>query len=138
MNPAASRARTSAVLAGCDRYGDAIQYLRERDGLGFAEACAVLGVAGRAGLQRSASELPIAVTCPAEPPLRPPNATWQARGRAFVKECRERLLTAPEAERARAWLRARCLKDETVRTFRLGYNHADRYEDLALLTPHVL
>ena len=42
------------MLAGCDRYGDAIQYLRERDGLGFAEACAALGVAGKVGLRRDA------------------------------------------------------------------------------------
>jgi predicted ATPase/DNA-binding SARP family transcriptional activator len=32
--------------AGCDRYGDAIQYLREQEGLGFAQACTALGFAG--------------------------------------------------------------------------------------------
>ncbi len=30
--------------SGCDRSGDAIQYLRERDGLSFREACDRLGI----------------------------------------------------------------------------------------------
>ncbi|MFN8469790.1 MAG: toprim domain-containing protein [Caldilineaceae bacterium] len=37
LGPAAGR-------SGCDKGGDAVQYLRERDGLSFAEACVRLGV----------------------------------------------------------------------------------------------
>lgn len=106
----------------CGAQGDAIDYIRRRNGLGFREAVEALGLPGRStGPTASLARLP-------SEPLAPPNANWQERGRVFAAEC-EVALWSEIGARALAWLRGRGLSDDVIREARLGYNAQDRWED---------
>lgn len=105
----------------CDRKGDAIDYLRERDGLSFAEARDAVGSTPRQAYP--------AVGRPTTRPVvsDPPSSAWQASARAFVEHA-EAALWSPAGERALTYLRAaRGLHDDTIRKWRLGF-HAERRE----------
>jgi len=97
----------------CQRHGDAIDYLRERDNLTFREACERLGA--------SLPDRPAAPPAPAVPDVEPPGAQWQARARAFVTWCQERLWEAGGRE-ALEYLYWRGLTTETIQSAGLGYN----------------
>jgi hypothetical protein len=114
--------------AGCGRAGDAIQYLRDRYGLSYPEACVRLGLEpqlrtalglddGRRGVQQFA---------PAQT-LEPPDRAWQAAARQFIAASFVHLY-ASEGARALQWLQRRCLDTETIRAAGLGYNPVDRYQ----------
>ena len=146
----------SAGRSGCDRGGDAIQYLRERDGLSYQEACARLGEGGgreaggfnaeahptarsrrvregregREGRGESASSLH------GQSLLLLPNPAWQARARQWAQRSAEQLWK-PQGAAALAWLHARGLHDPVLRRFLIGYNAEDVHEPHALwgLTP---
>lgn len=114
----------------CGRCGDAIDYVRQHDGLGFGEALARLGlargerVARRPALRTAALRAP--VRAPA--PLEPPSEAWQARAIALAAECADRLWSHAGA-RPRAWLRdVRGLSEGTILAAGLGYLAADRRE----------
>jgi hypothetical protein len=115
-----------AGRSGCDKGGDAIQYLRERDRLTYREACDRLGI--------SAPARPSSPPPPPPPPpppaeaLAPPNPTWQAHAGGWAARCAVRLWK-PEGEKARAYLHRRGLCDEVLRACNVGYNPADAYED---------
>lgn len=104
----------------CDRKGDAIQYLRDREGLSYREACQRLG-------------MPLTEPSRVKRPLQPPrlstapNTTWQARARAFCEAC-ERALWTPEGAKALAYLQKRGFRPETLRTAQMGYHRTDTYE----------
>jgi hypothetical protein len=105
----------------CGRSGDAIQYLRDRYGLGFREACEKLGLEPREpGI--SAPELR-----PRAQPLSAPPARWQERAKAFIQESQAALWSV-QGGKALAWLHGRGLKDDTIRSAGLGYNWEDRRE----------
>jgi len=97
---------------GCQKRGDAITFLREREGLDFVGA--VERLAGRAGIS-----------------LRYTDAdAGQARGRRqrlselveqAVQWYHDRLLRGADAGPARAYLRARGIGGDEVRQFRLGW-----------------
>ncbi len=102
----------------CETKGDAIDYIRKRDGLGFADACARLGATPAASAPR--------------PPathhrLAPPAQSWQDRARAFVAECEGALWDGRHSE-GLAWLRRRGLRDDTIRAAGLGLNVRERHE----------
>lgn len=107
----------------CDRKGDALQYLRERDGLSFAEAKAALGLA---------LEPTSAPRRPAPPPAPrddPPAEAWQARARAFVAYAQQQLWGTTEGAAALRYLRdCRGLTDATIRAWGLGYSPRDLYD----------
>jgi len=104
----------------CDAKGDAIDYIRQRDNLGFSEALERLGSPVVASVARQ----------PAAPPrLEPPTPSWQGRARSFVAEC-QAALWGDHAE-GLAWMRKRGLADETIRAAGLGLNVRDRREDPA-------
>lgn len=110
----------------CDRKGDAIEYLRERDHLGYTEALDRLGLTDeRNGAASSARAL-----LPRHDPAYPPPEDWQA---AAIEFCSAAVahLWGPEGENARAWLRKRGLTDETIQLASLGYNPADCYAERA-------
>jgi len=106
----------------CDRKGDAIQYLREHDGLTYREACEQL--------RHSLAELPRSQPkhCPQPPPLAiPPSVTWQVKAWAFIEACEHTLWSSAGAQ-ALAYLHRRGLTDETIRAARLGYHVAEQWE----------
>jgi DNA primase len=104
----------------CGRQGDAIQYLRERNGLTFPEACERLGQP----LPQTSHQ----PSTPKPPPLaKPPNSAWQARGRAFIDHCVQ-TLWSPQGRRALAYLRTRGLHDDTLRAAHVGYHPKMREE----------
>lgn len=144
-----------AGRAGCDLAGDAIQYLRRRDGLSYAGACAALGIEASfttetqrvhsgcgEGRGRTPSSLFLSVDSAQTPHLcgqrslsleetSPPGAVWQAHGRAFVARCQDHLWRE-EGRRALAWLHGRGLADATLRAAGLGYQPQDEREGRAL------
>jgi len=111
----------------CKRRGDAIQYVRERDGLSYAEACERLGVEVAGAFGQSQGGQPQGLPRPCHEPLASPGREWQARGRAFVEEC-QAALWKPRGARPLGWLRKRRLADATIRAAGLGYNPVDRWD----------
>jgi hypothetical protein len=104
----------------CGRKGDAIQFLREREGLTFRQACERLG-----------QPLPEATRRPL-PPKGPPLATapsqaWQTRARAFADQC-EQTLWSPCGRPVLAYLHARGLHHDTLRAAHVGYHPEPRQE----------
>lgn len=111
----------------CNKGGDAIQYLRDKRGLSFVEACHYLGrepgprVSGPTP-KRAAWE-PRAATAPLE--------QWQATARAFLDGAIDTLWT-PQGEAMRAWLREKKgLHDATIRKAGLGLSLANSFEPRA-------
>jgi len=106
----------------CGRKGDAIQYVRDRYNLTFAQA------KERLGLETHSRADANAVMMPRHEPTEPPSDLWQARAVTFCADCAERLWTT-DGERALRWLReVRGLTDETIRAAGLGYHDVDRRE----------
>lgn len=111
----------------CGIGGDAIQFLRDIEGMGYREACAALGKEP-AGLSPSS---------PSPPRLHPPQwqpeaATipgeeWQAKAAALVEWAHGHLLANPEQL---AWLAARGIGLETVKAARLGWSPGEHGKDL--------
>jgi DNA primase len=144
-----------AGRAGCDLSGDAVQYLRQRDGLSYAEACAALGIqedfnaktqatGGRTGKVAKKEGTVVSADkyakdfLAASAPLRlgvqlasPPNDLWQAHGRELVERCQARLW-AEEGRRALDYLHARGLGDEILRAYAAGYLPHDEHQPRAL------
>ena len=97
---------------GCGASGDAIQFLRETQGLTFVEA--VERLAARAGIELTAED---------------PEAARSRQRRAALVEAmekavawyHERLLSAADGSEARAYLRSRGYDGEVVRRYRLGW-----------------
>lgn len=109
---------------GCDRHGDVIDWLRERRGMTFLEACEYLGKEP-APMTRASR--------PAPPKWEPKEATtpaapWQGKAMAFLDKAQQTLWTEAGTE-ARAFLHNRGLQDETIRAAGLGWNHSDLYLD---------
>jgi len=111
--------------AGCGLGGDAIQYIRARDGVGYREACERLGVEPASVACPSHAPAMLSVAYPA--PLLPPNPVWQAHGAVWAGECAARLWQ-PGGERALDYLRGRGLHDATLRTHAIGYHPHEGFE----------
>jgi hypothetical protein len=96
--------------AGCGLAGDRIQYVRLRDGVGFREACARLGLDPDALPRAHAGSEALMLAYPAHAPTMlsetyptptlPPTPLWQARGADWANECAARLWQ-PEGARRR-------------------------------------
>jgi DNA primase len=110
----------------CGKSGDLIQYLRERRGLSFREACDTVGRAvDRPQNVRRRRDGKRTVWKPTEA-VTPPEM-WQARARTFQTEATERLLTQKTPGRTFLWSRG--LKDETIKAAGLGWNPINLYYD---------
>jgi DNA primase len=104
----------------CGRKGDAIQYLRDREGLTFRQACERLGEPLPERSRRNSTPQP--------PPLAmPPSTTWQTHACYFIEEC-ERTLWTPVGAQALAYLHRRGLTDEAIREARLGYHATEDWK----------
>ena len=102
-----------------------IDYVMKRDGVPFAEAVGRLTGAGTL----SASFKPASPRTATDRPEGPPNETWQNNAREYIRTCEE-ILWSGQGERARAYLHGRGLHDETLKHWRIGFNPADRWEDV--------
>lgn len=118
---------------GCGKSGDGIQFLRDREGLGYREACQRLGVepyltretghgSARATTTRPATWTPRPATLPGE--------AWRERAGVFLGSF-QRMLAGPAGSSCREWLHgSRGLTEATVKEAGLGWNPADRFENL--------
>ncbi len=128
---------------GCGKNGDAIQYLRDHDGLSFREAQAQVGTTAHAGSEprtrwsrreewhdephfwpASRQEEP-----PETPSLSPdgsPSSTWQEAARKLCSVAQLALWT-PFDRTALDYLHGRRLRDETIRQAQLGYWPRETY-----------
>ena len=107
----------------CGRSGDTITLLRDLKGISYEEACNVFGIGGF----KPSSWQPSIPKSQSNQVLKPPSRIWRSRAWALTEESIERLW-ANEGNRARQWLKARGLTDETMNLAMLGYNPADRRE----------
>ena len=111
---------------GCDMHGDAIQWLRERRGLSFIEACEYLG--HDPGPHKEARPAPAAWE-PKE--VKAPGALWQSKAKAFLDRAIDTLWTS-QGDTMRAWLHAeKGLSDATIKGACLGLALADTFEPRA-------
>jgi DNA primase len=109
---------------GCDKAGDSIQYLREKRGLSFVQACAILG---RDPGPRTPGARPTPTAWMPREAKAPPDV-WQERARSFLDGAIGCLWSA-RGDKARAWLHAeKGLSDTTIKAASLGLNLADKYE----------
>ena len=113
---------------GCGKQGDAIQYLRDKRGLSFPDACRFLG---REPKERhgSARRTAPAAWEPREAPA--PGAEWQARARSFLDGA-VAALWSPHGTAMRKWLKCeKGLQDAIIEEACLGYSAADLFEPRA-------
>jgi len=112
---------------GCDMHGDEIQWLRDRRGLSFIEACEYLG--HDPGPRPSGPRPAPAAWEPREATA--PAAIWQERARAFLDGAIDTLWSERGAK-MRAWLHTeKGLHDATIKEACLGLALADKYEPRA-------
>lgn len=109
---------------GCDRHGDAIDWLRERRGISFLEACQYLG--------HEPERMPKAPR-PAPSKWEPreakaPADKWESKARTFLDRAVDCLWTR-QGKEMWAWLQSeKGLSDATIKAACLGFNPADIYE----------
>ena len=109
----------------CDRCGDGIDFLRERHGMSFADACAFLDVPlstlpVKNGHQAQAGWMPRA--CREVPAL------WREQAARFVDECATGLVKGMPGY---DYVQGRGFTLETIRLLELGWNPVLRHEDRA-------
>jgi DNA primase len=111
----------------CDMAGDAIQFLRDVDGLSFGDACRFLGrdLPDRPG--GSSSPRSVRPTWQPDAPPPPPEQIWRTRAQALVSWAADHLPRHPEAV---SWLAARGIGMDTARRFRLGWNPGEQGRDI--------
>ena len=104
----------------CGRRGDAIDYLRERDGLSFEAACRHLGALDLPSLRAHSAPAP-----PDKPEHRSLSHEWQEAARDVVERCRA-TLHGSDGALARAYLEGRGLRRKTIERYRLAYSASDQ------------
>ena len=108
---------------GCDKSGDAIQYLRDFKGMGYMDACHALDMEPKTAMVRLE---PKHTWAPREPET--PNPTWKEKASGFLAWTQEQLWTDAGAE-ARAFLHGRGIQDASIKRAGLGWNPTDAYRD---------
>jgi DNA primase len=106
----------------CDRCGDAITYVRLRDGLGFGAACRQLEL----GTPQSSARREPVIALPPELVV-PPPLLWQQQAQAVVHRAK-RALWPSTGQRPFDWLRGRGLTRLTVLHAELGYHPDERWD----------
>lgn len=104
----------------CGAKGDAIDYVRRRDGVGFVDACRTLGVPLTG---KPARREPVRQT----PAVGEPTDAWRERAEAFVAECVD-ALHDHEGAPWRDYLHKRGISTPAMREARLGLNRRERRE----------
>jgi len=104
----------------CGWQGDDIQYLRDLRGLSFVEA-----KAQARGAFPTVPSKPRNTPAPERRSIQPPPADWQAQAREVITTC-SAALWSDAGVRARTWLHARGLTDDTLQAWHVGYNPTSR------------
>lgn len=118
----------------CEKSGDAINWVRERDGLSFQEACKKLGVSLASNRPNSRTiarphkrdEQPhdnIKIT-PERESAALIDPVWGPAARAFAQECHVRLMVS--ATKQRDYLYQRGISEASLLHMQIGYNHKDQ------------
>lgn len=112
---------------GCEKTGDAIQYLRDMRGLSFAEACRALGIS-KTGYRRKRS-----IPTSEKPGFIPkkydaPPALWMQKAETILKASQSNLWT-PGGQTALDVLLSKGLTEETIRKAGIGFNPVEIYRD---------
>ncbi|UJX41104.1 zinc-binding protein [Desulfovibrio sp. JY] len=112
------------MCRGCGKSGDAIAFIMEHGGVGYVEACRLLGTEPKSTEASHARKATIW-----EPKASVlPGATWIARAGQFIDRCAAALAAGgPGLDYARG----RGLTAKTCAALRIGWNDRDRYEDRA-------
>lgn len=106
----------------CEKYGDAITFLRELHGLTYLEACNRLKIQPK---ERNSN--PVSRSKPPLPIATDPNPKWLAKSQAFVKWCHEQLIKNKEAFKLIA---ERGFSIDSVIRFKLGFNAGEKGKDI--------
>ncbi len=109
---------------GCDRRGDAIQFLREHENMSYTEACRALRVTPKTRSLRTTTRhggwKPRTASWPGE--------SWQVRAEGFLAECAD---TMSASQAGQDYARSRGLEPDTLRQLQIGWNAADLFEPRA-------
>lgn len=109
-------------FGACQKGGDAIDWIRERQGCSLVEAARMLGA-------MELPERPVRVERQAAPDgNEPPGAVWQEQARVLINRC-EQTLWSEAGDRVVDYLRGRGLAEATLREWRVGYNPMEEYVD---------
>jgi hypothetical protein len=108
----------------CEKHGDAIQYLRDFKDMSFRDGCSQLSISPLLSFSKSHRK---SSTAWAPKKVKLPNSKWQESAQNYLDEA-EKLLWREQNKHIRQWLHERGLKDETIRTARLGWHPQDSWE----------
>lgn len=110
---------------GCDKTGDAIQFLRDYEGKTFKEACEFLNIT----IEQRPSEPKPRKEKPHFTPAthQSPAQIWQDRAEKFVAWAHENLKQNPDVMK---WLADRGISSDAAAAARLGWNPGDNGNDL--------
>ncbi len=97
----------------CAAQGDAIDWVRRREGVDFKGAIAMLE-------GELKTERPPRRTSPLQKPMKAATPDFHAKAMAIVEQSERRLWSA-DGTKAMTWLKARGLTEATIRAARLGY-----------------
>jgi hypothetical protein len=119
----------------CGHNGDAIQWLKDFQGMGYLEACAYLGIEPKSktaasipGRAKESNPEPEQIRKLTIHPFSSPSQVWIEHAEKFVAWCHEQLLSNPEQL---AYLSARGISKAAAISCRLGWNPKDTYRDRA-------
>lgn len=130
--PAQNEGQGGYWCRGCGKTGDAIQFLRDFDGLSFRDACARLNITvpDRPDHHASGSGSPAAH--PPKPEFKPeahpaPADLWREKAEKLVAWSQENLAANKELL---GWLAGRGIDADTAAYYRLGWNPGENGKDL--------
>ncbi len=108
-------------FGACGAGGDAIDYIRRRENLGYVEAVQLLGVGALPSTAPAVARRVVPDTCV------PPGDAWQSRACEVLRAAQD-ALWAPAGERARGWLNRRGFDDDLIAWAGLGLHVADTHD----------
>lgn len=116
----------------CGKGGDVVDWVRERQGVTFAEACRQLG-AGQS-FPSSSSRMSLTRSVAPVVPRVAPSLAWQDEAEEVVQHAKQFVWSLAGCP-ARAYLTGRGLTEETIQVWGLGYNPS-RYRMARLTDQH--
>jgi len=109
---------------GCGKYGDAINWVKERKGISFREAVSILnGTITESDFPSRTDRVP-SRPLPKKP--KSPEGDWSPRAGLVVAQC-VRGLESRGAESVRQWLLARGMRRATLERWKIGQNPKSQY-----------